>query len=638
MCGIAGAVAVEQGIAVDRRPVERALDLMTHRGPDARGVRCLDGAILGHVRLAIVDDRRQADQPMGDTSGRVWLAYNGEVFNFQELRRDLERLGHRFRTRSDTEVVLEAYLAWGLEAVPRLDGQFAFAVVDLRDRSVHLVRDRLGIKPLNYARVGDLLVFASELRAVAGWPGFERRLNPVAASSFLSYRYVLGEESYFRGAYRLPPASILTLRNGSMLRGRYWRLDLDSRRLHAGAGAAERAANLAGMIHSSVRRQLPSGCPPALLLSGGIDSSILAFETRRVCRGPVVAYTARLQNDAYDESAFAREVATAFSLDHRLVDLSPGAHLDLARELVERRGEPLAMHNEVGMYALAKNVAREAKVVLCGEGADELFSGYGRISRSPFDRARACWAQVVLGRAAGPLLDRLEVDRDAHLIPETEHFLRRYDYFGAQEKMSLFRPEIRAAVGADAELQGEFARVFERGAHLTPYERVALALFELHLPGLLGMVDGVTMAAGVEARVPFLDHRIVQAAFDLPAEDRLRWRHPLAPAVAAWLPIRVFSERLDQTKVVLRRAYGLRLPRTTLRRRKAGFAVPLGTWLRAELRPARELLLSSDARTAELFDGRRLTAWLERQESSFTDAVGKKLWLLLGLELYLRQW
>ncbi|MBW4579576.1 MAG: asparagine synthase (glutamine-hydrolyzing) [Tildeniella nuda ZEHNDER 1965/U140] len=637
MCGIAGVVALDHQVRLEPELVVAILNGMTYRGPDASRIQQLDGAVLGHLRLAILDTHPRSNQPMSDATGTVWVTYNGEIFNFLELKHELEICGHHFRTKTDTEVLVEAYREWGINCVCRFEGQFAFALYDLEKRRIYLVRDRFGIKPLYYAFIRSTIIFSSELTGIANYPGFERRLNPLAVSSFLSYRYAIGEESYFYGANRVPPATILEIGEGIHRRHCYWQLNLHELPL---LGRADlRADYISSLINKSVRQNLIADHPVSLFLSGGLDSSIIALEARRIASCPLLSFTAQLKEDAYNESAYAHEVASALGLSHHLVDLDEHDPIMVAEDLVARRGEPTAMHNEVGMYLLAREAARYSKVVLCGEGADELFAGYSRIYRSLYDYQRAKFAAMLPTQFSNALRARLSIENDAHCLSEVDFFLRRYSYFPILEKLLLFRPEIRVQVDTDAALNVEFAKVFERSSHLQPVNRIMLVFLELHLPGLLAMLDATTMAAGVEARVPFLNHHLVQAAVNLPVEDRLRWRNPLGCAIAAMKPVSSFSERFDETKVILRRAYGSSIPISVLRRKKMGFPMPLGQWLGVErLGQIRERLLSPKARTAELFEPNHLKAWLEKGAACPSDAFGKRLWLLFNLELFLSQW
>ncbi|HLL47750.1 MAG TPA: asparagine synthase C-terminal domain-containing protein, partial [Longimicrobiaceae bacterium] len=306
---------------------------------------------------------------------------------------------------------------------------------------------------------------------------------------------------------------------------------------------------------------------------------------------------------------------------HHHLRLDAGPYLEHTRDLIRVKDQPLGMHNEVAMYMLSRELRRHATVVLCGEGADELFAGYGRIFRTPFERSRARICAHMTGKAVAPPLD---------------YFLDRYSYFPWAEKAGLYTPEMLAAADGDRMCQAVFRERFERVAHRSYHDQIALVFETVHLPGLLQMLDATTMAVGVEARVPFVDHRLVQAAFDLPEREKLRWRTPAHFLAALPRQAAEYSEVRDVTKYVLRRLYHRELPPTVLRRRKMGFPVPLTEWFSGPQRAyVRDLLLRPDARVHRVFDPRRLREWLDASHATGDPAFGRKIWLIMNLELWL---
>ncbi|HEU5319710.1 MAG TPA: asparagine synthase (glutamine-hydrolyzing) [Methylomirabilota bacterium] len=634
MCGVLGAVARSPGGRIDHAALAAMLPRLRHRGPDAGGAVAGAGFWLGHRRLSIIDLDDRANQPMADGTGAVWLTYNGEVYNFAEIRRTLGQLGHAFTTQSDTEVVLEAYCRWGIACLERFNGMFAFALYDTRTRELFLVRDRLGVKPLYYWVGPETVVFCSELKGVVDYPEVKRRLDLSAVSSFLSYRHPLGTATYFEGVCQLEPGTYLHVRDGRCRRQRYWSLRPGAGR----AGGAEAHQRLRRLISASVRRMAVSDVPVAALLSGGLDSSIVVRELSRHVAG-LTCFTAKLAEAEYDESAYAAEVARRCGVEHRLVPVDPRTHFELLPHLIRLKDQPLGMHNELAMYLLAREVGKHAKVVLCGEGADELFAGYGRIFRAPFDHRRARALQWLPGPLRRRALRRLGLTPADAGRSEVEFFLSRYTYFPAEEKLALFTDSMASAVEGDAAvrevIRGRFAEL-ETGSF---FDRIGLTFVTLHLPGLLLMVDATHMAASVEARVPFLDHEVVEAAFALPASDKLRWRSPLHLLAALLQPAAAFSEVHDRSKSVLRDVYAAELPPATLDRRKMGFPVPLAAWLTGPLgESVRRRLFHRETRLHALVDRRRLGQWYHDRCGAPSEAFGRQLWLLLNLELFLREY
>jgi asparagine synthase (glutamine-hydrolysing) len=636
MCGIIGVIGAAGG-PVYAEEIERQLSLLGHRGPDGGGMIRGPRFAFGHRRLAVIDPGPAADQPMTDGGGRLHLTYNGEIYNYRELRDELAALGHRFGTASDTEVLLAAYREWGIAALLKLEGMFAFALYDEVANVGYLVRDRLGIKPVFHTRVaGGGVAFCSELPGLLDLPGVGRRLNPRAVSSYLSYRHVVGPETYFEGIHRVEPGSYIRLDRFGVTARRYWNVDLGRQpRIHSPEEATEA---LRAALGHSVRQHLVADVPVGLFLSGGVDSSILLHEANRSAQSPIRCFTARVPGGAYDEVETAAATARTFGSPHEVIDLEPGTLLGDARRLICLRGEPLGMHNEVAMYHLACAVRRHAKVVLCGEGADELFAGYGRIFRLSFDwrRLNACrFLPTGLGKRA---MAAAGIDDLGGAATPFEAFMRRYGYFSLEEKQALFTPAVRTAIDGDRALFDVFAQPFAAAGHRGVFDQVALAMVTHHLPGLLQMVDGTTMAAGVEGRVPFLDHRIVQLAFDMSPDLRLRWRGAGAALTALLQPVARFSERADTPKFALRHAWRDTLPDAVLHGRKMGFPVPLGTWLLGIHGSMIERLLTgTGAAIHDLLDRDRLKAWFEAGRQHPDDTFGRKVWLLTNLEFFLQE-
>jgi asparagine synthase (glutamine-hydrolysing) len=609
MCGFVGIVAHSDHIQVDAAALERSLGTLAHRGPDMHRVETGPGYGLGHVRLAILDLDARAGQPMWDATGRYALVYNGHVFNHLSLRQELSARGRSFRTTSDSEVVLQSLIEWGSACLTRLSGQFALAWYDKVEHRLLLARDRLAIKPLLYWQGPGVLLFASQPNAISSHPLFRRRLNLRALSSFLSYRQVLGDETYFEDLYELQPGSWLEFHRGRFTRGRYWSMaSEESPRVDAD--------ELRARIRAAVTEQLVADVPVALFLSGGLDSSILAAEASRLYPS-LVAYTASMADGRVDESAAAARVARAFDLKHVCVRVGPECHLEHLESLVRQKGAPLGMHNEVEIHVLARAVAEHAKVVLCGEGADELFAGYGRIFRLPFETATR-------GNRSGG-------------ASPFDLFFDRYTYFPQRDKAALFDPTVWRQLAADDALRSTLQGVFGELQQGSFFHRIWWVFVHVHLRGLLAMVDAMTMAAGVEARVPFLAPAVVAAARGLPARDKVRWRYPWSALFARRRPIADYSERLDTTKYLLRRAYAGVLPKAVLKQRKRPFAVPLSDWYGgARIAHTRSIVLARGARLADLMQRSALEAFVERAARRGDDASGRQLFQLVNLELFLR--
>jgi asparagine synthase (glutamine-hydrolysing) len=621
MCGIAGIVGFDPRARVDGERLARMRDTLRHRGPDGEGSWTEGPVGLAHRRLAIVDVAGGA-QPMANEDGTVWVVCNGEIYNHPDLRSRLEARGHRFRTRSDTESIVHLYEEEGERCVEGLRGMFAFALWDRERGRLLLARDRLGIKPLYYAHTDRELLFASEVKAILAAGPIRAALNEAILPEFLATRFVAGEETFFRGVRKLLPGRTLTWSAGGGLRQRrYWRLPLEIRPDPASLEAE--AAGVRKRLESAVRSHLMSDVPLGLFLSGGLDSSGLLALMAPMVSGPIRTFSVGFAEPGANELAYARLAAGAARAEHREVVVSPAEFFDALPRLVWHEDEPIAFPSSVPLYFVSRLARRHVKVVLTGEGADELFLGYNRYRVTAWNER--------LGSAYDRLLPaslRGGVRRLARTLPRP---LRRY----ASRTFLALPPGPRArffenfAVFPES-LQGRLlARQGSAGARdpyaegLRRYEQAPGGILDrmshVDLQGdlveLLMKQDQMSMAASIESRVPFLDHEFVEHVAAMPGRLKLRG---LA------------------TKAVLRKALAGLVPREILARRKMGFPVPVGGWLRGPFRGiVEDLVLGPRALGRGLFDPSFVRRLAEEHRAGIADH-GDRLWLLLNLEVWQR--
>lgn len=593
MCGIYGKIRFDGG-AVTAPEVERACDTMRHRGPDDAGV-FVDGSVgLGHRRLSIIDLSPLGHQPMASDDGRLHIVFNGEIYNFQELRHELEAEGHAFRSRTDTEVLLRLFQVEGPGCVERLRGMFAFAIWDSRDRSLFLARDRVGKKPLFYCHRPGFLSFASELPALLTDPEVPRTPDPVALHHYLTFQSVPAPFSAFSAIRKLPPGHWLRLRGEGVETRRYW--DLSFRPKHPADTRARREAlveELRERVAEAVRIRLVSDVPLGALLSGGVDSGgVVALMAEASGGAPVRTFSVGFDEREYDELGYARLVAQRYGTEHTEFPLRP----DMARVLpvlVEHFGEPFADPAAIPLYFITQVAREHVTVALCGDGGDEGFAGYYRHKLNAllhgFD-----FVPAGLSRRLFQLLRRVPNAPTSHsplwvakrlvqtlsLAPELRN-LRFFGHFDEEAKQGLYTPEHAASLqGADTdELVRERFRQTDAVSLLD-----ALLYTDLHtyLPDtLLPKVDVTSMANSLEMRSPLLDHKLLEFAARLPADLKLR----------RWT-----------SKYALKEAFRPLLPPEILKRPKMGFGVPLDRWFRGELRElVRDTLLSARARARGWF-------------------------------------
>jgi asparagine synthase (glutamine-hydrolysing) len=624
MCGIWGYVlSGSSERPPSREKAEECLRSMSHRGPDGLFRQRGDRFSLGHARLAIFDTSALGNQPMFSPDRKIRVVLNGEILNHAELRAELSGMGWQFVSQSDTEVLAAAYRQWGMGCLDRLHGMFAFAVLDDINDSLLLVRDRFGIKPLYYMEQEGMLAFSSEPKGLI--PLARGGVGPdlEGISAYLALRHVPAPGTLYREISQVLPGGWLTWDAGQLRSGSWWRL-ADQRRTPVRVSG--RRQRLREEVRRAVELWSRSDVPIAVLLSGGLDSSIIATEVVSTGRA-VTFYTGEYDYENYSELAAAQETASALGYGVRAVRARVAVDLEHLTELIRYRDHPLGMHNEVALVELARAISRDNnKVVLCGEGADELMCGYGRLSRLPFEYRKQAWRSVNSGRGW-----RSHV-RSASL----RRLLEEYAYLPLDVKLRMLRPEVAAVLDGDAKLLRGLAADWDKPRHVRLHRRLMHFLVTVHLPGLLNVLDGDAMASGVEARVPYLEHQLVAWAYRLPQRAKLRWHGPLAPLLALRESPMAYSERRDTTKWLLRQAFRDVLPPGVLSRRKQPFPAPLNEWLTG---PSAEhvsrLVLADGARLHSLFQRDELRRWWASRGDGHPQ-FGRQAWMLLNLEVWLR--
>lgn len=614
-------------------------DAIRHRGPDDSGawVDPDAGIALGFRRLAILDLSSSGHQPMLSASGRYVIIFNGEVYNFKELRAELGKLGHSFRGTSDTEVILTAFDQWGLPtAVPRFNGMFAMAVWDRLERCMHLVRDRIGIKPLYYGWAGTTLLFGSELKALRSYPGFQNEIDRNALALFLRYNYVPAPQSIFKGICKLLPASILTIHDASPEKTSlniYWSAgDAAQNGLHNpyAGNEAEITAQLDTVLRNSIRQRMVADVPLGAFLSGGIDSSTVVALMQAQSTQPIKTFTIGFDEPGYNEALFAREIAKHLGTDHTELIVKPSEALEIIPRLPTLFDEPFADSSQVPTFLVAQMARRHVTVSLSGDGGDELFAGYNRYTWAPRIWKNTGWVPVGLRKAASSTLNKLN--------PYLEKF---FTFYNTNKKCGVpqFRDKLQK-VSAVLPLESPHAIYHHLTWHWeNPYQIVKgshsisdatngkltnisdfmswMQWMDLtaYLPDdILTKVDRASMGASLESRVPFLDdHRVIEFAWRIPLDMKIR------DGKGKWL---------------LRRVLYQYVPPELIERPKMGFSLPVGQWLRGDLFEWAEALLEETRLQREgFFDPKPIrSAWAEHKSGRYNHQ--DKLWGVLMFQAW----
>ena len=610
MCGLVGIFDPRGGAPIDRLLLDRMNRTQSHRGPDGEGMHVAPGIGLAHTRLAIIDLATGA-QPMFNEDGKVVVVYNGEIYNFREVREELRACGHRFRSASDTEVIVHAWEEWDEACVAHFRGMFAFALWDERQRTLFLARDRLGIKPLHYAILpGGQLLFASELKALLAHPDLPRRIDPCALEDYLAYGYMPDPKTIYRDVCKLRPGHWLRWRVGQAAprQERYWRLRFAARQRLSVRRAAE---ELLERLDEAVALRMVADVPLGAFLSGGVDSSAVVAMMSRRSATPVNTCSIGFDRRDHDESAFAEQVAEACGTRHH-VGRTRAQNLNLIERLPLVYDEPFADSSAIPTVQLCALTREVVKVALSGDGGDELFAGYRRHRWHLYEEwARAALPAGVRGPLFGalgglyPKLDwaprplRLKSTLAELALDPADAYFQSVAIAPDRVRRRLYAPELERdlqSYSASEVIRAHWQET--EGQH--PLDQVQYADIMTYLPGdILTKVDRASMAHSLEVRVPLLDHVLVEWAATLPPRLRLNARG---------------------SKYVLKQALRPHLPPAILRRRKMGFSVPLAAWLRGSLRaPTTRALAEPAFVQSGLFDMAAVARLVEQHQSGRSD-------------------
>lgn len=623
MCGIVGFVRSDQR-TIDESVLTRMCNAIKHRGPDDDGFYVKDSVGLGIRRLSIIDVKG-GQQPIHNADRTAWIVFNGEIYNYQELRDQLEKLGHTFYTNSDTEVVVQAYDRYGFDCPKHLRGMFAFAIWDERTQELFLARDRVGKKPLLYAQLNGQLVFGSEFSALLQHPDVGRDIDHDAIHQYLSFMCVPAPLTAYRAIRKLEPGSTLRWRKGDLKIERYWQPNVEKKIAISEEEAGKRALEL---LRDAVKVRLMSEVPLGAFLSGGIDSSAVVALMAEASSEPVKTFSVGFEEQDFSELAHARRVAQHVGADHHEFIVKPDA-LEVLPTLVEHYGEPYADSSAIPTYYVARETRKHVTVALNGDGGDETFGGYERYAAMKFaetyrrlpESLRTSFIQKAVNLVPSSPVKRsrardLKRFIESASLPKIDRYLRWVSVFDTDGKESLyseaFRRETQTTRAADL-LSSSFESSNGKGI----VDAALLADMKTYLPNdLLVKVDIATMAVSLEARSPFLDQHVIEFANSLPEK---------------------FKVRGTTTKYLLKRMLKPILPPEVLNRRKMGFGVPIGHWFRGKLEPfLRETLLSEKALNRGLFKPDAVKQLVELHTRGERD-YAHKLWTLLMLELWFRR-
>ena len=546
MCGILGALG-----RIDKKKFLNSLNQIKHRGPDYTNYYFRNDLKLGHQRLKVIDLSSAANQPMFSKDKRYCCVYNGEIYNYKIIQKKLEQKNYKFNTSSDTEVLLNSFHYWKYDCVKYLEGMYAFAIFDLKKKELFLARDPVGIKPLFFFKKNSKFIFSSEVKPIISMLD-QYNLNNKSLNSFLKYRYVINNETFFKDINELPKGTFLTYRNDELKIKKFWKIIKKKEKFNF----SKAKSILKNKLNQSIKLHLESDIPIASFLSGGVDSSIITYEMSKILNKKFNTFVAYFENGDKSDLKYSREVAKLCNTNHHEIKITQNDYFETVEDTINKSAYPSGVPNELAIRYASKIIKKKNSVILTGEGADELFCGYGKIFISSHD------FKILSNKTKNSKLKKKYGNNI--FKSEIDHFLYLYDY---------------SKGAADKALNNKYVFDFKKNFGLN---KMNIDIFEKqnffinhHLPGLLKRIDINTMSSGLEARVPFLTKGLINFALNL----RKNFKIKMIGKYPKNLLIDNISENYDIPKYILKDSYKNELPNKVLFRKKKGFPVPLNNWL-----------------------------------------------------------
>ena len=630
MCGFFGVIDFNNNITSDDFcNIKEGTSAIKYRGPDDAKILRGKNYCFGFRRLSIIDISADS-QPYCSIDGSIVMMCNGEIYNYLDLKKDLILRGYVFKTKTDVEVILHGYAEWGEKLWCKLNGIFSIVIYDKNINQLFLVRDHMGVKPLHVLAFNNKIYFASDYNSFVFITNYRHILNEQSILSYLSFRYSIGSQTFYKNINDILPGTCMIYGEKVIRENQYWDVPVN---IEKDMGFDYYFDKLDSLLDESVSRQLVSDVPLGAFISGGLDSSLLlSYITKH--KKNVSTYITGFSDEGYNEFKYADIVADSLGLSPKKLIMTQDEYTESLIETIKFRGEPLSVPHENAFLKMSRFIKNDISVVMSGEGADELFGGYGRIFRSPHD----------YNMSNTPLISKFidyssEQGQSQKYSRPIDHFLSRYSWFTNSDKKEILNQEIYNNQNYDDYSLKYIESIFNKTAHLGYSGGMYYTLTKLHLPNLLNRLDRMTMAASVEGRVPFLDYKLVEFVSRMPEKYKLRWKSRISKYKALFHNSEYISERYDIPKYILKRLAVGKIPNTIIDRKKMGFPVPLNNWIDSSFGEyAYDMLSSSDAKTKYLFNSELINKFMNGNiNPKQYDLFGKKIWMLLVVELWMRE-
>ena len=637
MCGFFGIFSPE-GLKLDRGKLENLTNLIHHRGPDENGYFVNNNISLGFKRLSIIDIEN-GKQPLTSQNNRYVLVFNGEIYNYKKLRKNLISKNINLKTNSDTEVLLESISNFGLDFIDNINGMFAFVLYDKEKNCVYLFRDRLGIKPIFFYSDGSKIMFSSEIKPLISSNFFPKEINYNALSSYMSFRFNYGVGNFFKNIQTVEPGQYIKMNNNGTSNYCYWKYPVEVEKFNL--SEKELTEKCDELLNEVTAEHLVSDVPVGSLLSGGLDSSLLTVIMSRINNHKMNTFSASFDDKNYDENKFAETVSNQIKSNHFNIVLNSEDYEKNLNKVISKTAAPLSIPHEIALNSLFQKISKHTKVVISGEGADEMFGGYGRVQSSGFDYKKIKFVKKFIPEfAQQKMLNFLGSDADFNWSKyknQKDHFFDIYKWFDHNEKLSFFTQDIRAELKKDEKIEKFWSNEFDKLKEVNELDKIMYLFQKHHLQCLLHRLDLHSMAHSVEARVPFCDHRIIEFMNKVPYDMKFRWKNSFQKFLGVFNNSFKNSENKDISKYLLRKISLKYLPKEIANKKKLGFPVPLDKWLGGSfLKYAKEILLDQRTTNRGMFNTSQIEKLLQNKENINYDFWGKKIWMLINVELWSR--
>ena len=636
MCGFFGIFSPNK-VNFDRNKLENLTDQLNHRGPDKTGYYIDDKLKLGFKRLSIID-LSKGNQPLTSINNKFVLAFNGEIYNYKDLRKDLISKNIRLRTNSDTEALLETISCFGLDGIKKVYGMFSFILYDKEKNSLFLFRDRLGIKPLFYNYDGNKIIFSSEIKPLISSKLIEKEINFNALSSYMSFRHNYGVGNFFKNIENVEPGEYLKIDFNGLSKQNYWEYPFESTKFNnSEKNILEECDQLLNIV---TKEHLVSDVQVGSLLSGGLDSSLLTILMSKKLDN-IKTFSASFNSIEYDENSYALKISKQIDSDHINVNFNSEIYEKNLENIIQHSATPLSIPHEIALNKLFQEIKPYSKVVISGEGADEMFGGYGRVQSSGFDYDKIEFIKKYFPKTLHKKMLNLIGSNTYYdwskYGSQKDHFFDIYKWFEMDKKLNFFNKDIRDQLDNDVAINNFREKEFNKLKNVENKEKIIYLFQKHHLRCLLHRLDLHSMCHSVEARVPFCDHSIMEFMNRVPYNLKFKWKNSFNKISGLFNNSFVNSENKDTNKYLLRKIGSKYLPTEIAYRKKLGFPVPLDEWFKGSfLKYAKDILLDKKTSSRYFFDQKKIENLLTKRENLNYDFWGKKIWLLVNIELWQR--